>query len=362
MKSLKETILAVHRGETLTETRKPSVSSLPGDIDRKGSHDVMDSKGKVVKSYPYTNNGMKAAIAHVNRLKEELEEAKKDVTAAEIEDGVDEEDYEDDKDEDEDEDDDEDEDNYDNEEDYKKRHKAVKEAFNRLYEKKEEVELHELSQERLKNFHAKAGADRLKAKDEVLSAMKSKKPTEDKINSATKSYARFIKRGAGMTAAAKKMVEETELNELSREVTRSYIRKAIQDNKERKAQVEKPFKLKDIDKNVSDHKKYKKRESSIELAGKKAYGIGGGSKVRAHEEVENLGELSSARLDAYTDKARAEVAKMSKDPNKALSKKIFNRDDGWRLAQRKTNAVRPGHIRSAKVKASDSDYTRNKKD
>lgn len=80
--------------------------------------------------------------------------------------------------------------------------------------KKEEVEqIDELSDEKLQSYHAKAGADRLKAKAEVQKGMAAKKFTPASVQKTTDSYKRFIKRGKGMTAAANKMSEEVELEE-----------------------------------------------------------------------------------------------------------------------------------------------------
>lgn len=86
--------------------------------------------------------------------------------------------------------------------------------------------------------------------------------------------------------------EETEeLDEISRDLARSYIRKAGADNAERKTDVMKPFPLKDMEKNVSAFNKMKSRQAGIETAGKKAYGIGGKARVNATEEVEQIDEI-----------------------------------------------------------------------
>lgn len=74
----------------------------------------------------------------------------------------------------------------------------------------EAEQIDELSDDKLKAYHAKAGADRQKAKATVTKNMNAKNPTVGGINKATDAYKRFQKRGAGMTAAANKMSEETE--------------------------------------------------------------------------------------------------------------------------------------------------------
>lgn len=78
----------------------------------------------------------------------------------------------------------------------------------------EEVEqIDELSDNKLQSYHAKAGADRLKAKAEVEKGMAAKKFTPASVQKTSDSYKRFIKRGKGMTMAANKMSEEVELEE-----------------------------------------------------------------------------------------------------------------------------------------------------
>lgn len=57
----------------LDEGIKPYVSSVSPKLGEKGSHSVMDKDGKVVKSFPYNKDGMKAAQAHLKKLKEEFE-------------------------------------------------------------------------------------------------------------------------------------------------------------------------------------------------------------------------------------------------------------------------------------------------
>ncbi len=78
----------------------------------------------------------------------------------------------------------------------------------------EEVEqIDELSDDKLQSYHAKAGADRLKAKAEVEKGMAQKKFTPASVQKTADSYKRFVKRGKGMTLAAQKMREEVELEE-----------------------------------------------------------------------------------------------------------------------------------------------------
>jgi hypothetical protein len=84
--------------------------------------------------------------------------------------------------------------------------------------------------------------------------------------------------------------EETEnLDEISRDTARSYIRKAS------------------AHKTTGETPK-KDRSSGVELAGKKAYGIGGKAKVMATEEVEQIDEISKKTLGSYVKKASSDMA------------------------------------------------------
>lgn len=80
---------------------------------------------------------------------------------------------------------------------------------------------------------------------------------------------------------AMKKEEVEELDEISRDTARSYIRQAAAAGG---------------------------RKKGIEMAGKKAYSIGGEPKVRATEEVEQLDELSPNTLHSYIKKAAGNMA------------------------------------------------------
>ena len=82
--------------------------------------------------------------------------------------------------------------------------------------------------------------------------------------------------------------EVEQIDELSRDKVRSYIRKAYNNSKDLEAEVEKPFKIKDMNKNIAAHRKLKKRSASIALAGKKAYDLDGKAKVPARESFIDL--------------------------------------------------------------------------
>jgi len=107
-----------------------------------------------------------------------------DLEESKDEDEEDEEDEDDDDDDDEDEDEDEDEDM-----------------------KEEADQIDEISDDKLRSYHAAAGADRMKAKAEVEKGMAAKKFTPASAQKTSDSYKRFVKRGKGMTTAANKMSE-----------------------------------------------------------------------------------------------------------------------------------------------------------
>lgn len=117
----------------------------------------------------------------------------------------------------------------------------------------EEVEqIDELSDDKLRDYHAKAGADRMKAKAEVEKGMAAKKFTPASVQKTTDAYKRFVKRGKGITLAANKMSEEVELEEGIDKMSNarlkfhaeknfphgSYTRKEIQDEHKRRMRVE----------------------------------------------------------------------------------------------------------------------------
>lgn len=70
---LKKQLKSLSKKEEVELEEKAYVSSLSPEMGRKGSHDVIGKDGKVVKSYPYTKDGMKAAQAHLSKMKEEVE-------------------------------------------------------------------------------------------------------------------------------------------------------------------------------------------------------------------------------------------------------------------------------------------------
>ncbi len=73
--------------EMMGESAKPYVSSTAPKLGEKGSHDVLDKDGKVVKSYPYSKEGMMAAQSHLKKLKEET--IAEDVYSADMKPGKD---------------------------------------------------------------------------------------------------------------------------------------------------------------------------------------------------------------------------------------------------------------------------------
>jgi len=153
------------------------------------------------------------------------------------------------------------------------------------------------------NKMSSAGVDYARSAD-IRDTDKNKSKELDK--EAGKSYTKSMNRLSGIATASKKLAKEDveQIDELSRDTVRGYIRKAIPDNKEREAKVMKPFPLKDMDKNVAMHKKMQKRNASIELAGKKAYSIGGDAKVNATEEVKFSDEELEAIENIINDRMK----------------------------------------------------------
>jgi ribonuclease D len=76
--------LSAERNEEVELDEKAYVSSLSPEMGRKGSHDVIGKDGKVVKSYPYTKDGMKAAQAHLSKMKEEVELGESNLTSDDL--------------------------------------------------------------------------------------------------------------------------------------------------------------------------------------------------------------------------------------------------------------------------------------
>lgn len=116
--------------------------------------------------------------------------------------------------------------------------------------------------------------------------------------------------------------ESVELDEISRDLARRYIRKVADKNNTGEASP----------------KEVMKRSPGVALAGKKAYGIGGKAKVNATEEVEQIDELSANTLHSYTKKAALSLAGNAssvgaavgagKKPNKDLTRYTTNRIKG----------------------------------
>jgi hypothetical protein len=105
---------------------------------------------------------------------------------------------------------------------------------------------------------------------------------------------------------AMKKEEAEQIDEISRDLARSYIRKAM------------------ANKTTGETPK-KDRSSGVNLAGKKAYDIGGKAKVSATESVEELDEISKKTLSSYINKAAADaVTKAYKAGDTSDSKSSFN--------------------------------------
>jgi hypothetical protein len=84
-------------------------------------------------------------------------------------------------------------------------------------------QLDEISQEKLRNYHAAAGSDRQKAKATVQKTMDMKKPSPSTVNKASDAYKRFQKRGKAMTMAANKMKESFDLSDYTLEELEDFM-------------------------------------------------------------------------------------------------------------------------------------------
>lgn len=126
----------------------------------------------------------------------------------------------------------------------------------------------------------------LKKREEVAKAIERENPNMP-----------MDKKMAIATATAKKVAEEVEeLDEISRDTTRSYIRKAHREYSDLRAKD---------NKTPDQDKKFKKREAGIELAGKKTYNGFGTPRVQATESAEldeGIANLSNARLKYHVTK------------------------------------------------------------
>lgn len=189
--------------------------------------------------------------------------------------------------------------------------------------KTKESQIDEISKDLIDRYRQKA------AKSHYMANIKGDEKTQSKrskyghlsIDKLSKSHHDSMDRDfekLGSSAKAKRpnvyATEEAEqIDEISRDLARSYIRKAVPDNRERKADVMKPFPLKDMEKNVSQFKKMKSREKGIETAGKKAYNIGGTARVPATESVEQIDELKKSTLGSYIRRASVDAYHRGQD-------------------------------------------------
>jgi hypothetical protein len=125
--------------------------------------------------------------------------------------------------------------------------------------------------------------------------------------------------------------EETEeLDEISRDLARSYIRKVADKNNS----------------GTASEKEVMKRSPGLALAGKKAYGIGGKARVNATEEVDQIDELSKKTLGSYKQGAQADqrIARKQFDASRAYgdyegmgasAKSYYKRKAGLVMANKK---------------------------
>jgi hypothetical protein len=140
-------------------------------------------------------------------------------------------------------------------------------------------------------LHNRRKAVKQAMKKEAVSNM-GKKPSDTQMGTVTVTTdAERAKRAQAYRdkQASMKKEEVEELDEISRDTARSYIRKAS------------------AHKTTGETPK-KDRSSGVDLAGKKAYpGMAGKAKVMATEEVEELDELSKKTLGSYIKKATGDA-------------------------------------------------------
>jgi hypothetical protein len=178
------------------------------------------------------------------------------------------------------------------------RRKAITKAIH-----KEELNLSDFSVEEWEEFMESAEYEQLDeiSKKTLGSYIKKATPSamdhgvkgmDFKNDNQPKHFNKAMNRMTGIKRAADKLVakeEVEELDEISRDTARSYIRKAMA----HKTTGETPN---------------KDRSAGVNLAGKKAYGIGGKAKINATESVEQLDELSPNTLHSYIKKAAGNMA------------------------------------------------------
>ena len=181
------------------------------------------------------------------------------------------------------------------------RRKAVTKAIH-----KEDLDLSDFSVEEWEEFMESAEFDQLDEISKKTLGSYVKKASDDMANNAYTlgardplkpkgSWDKSFKRRAGIAKATDRLTkEETEgLDEISRDLARSYIRKVADKTNTGELST----------------KQVMKRKPGIELAGKKAYpGIAGKAKVSATESVEQLDELSPNTLHSYIKKAAGNMA------------------------------------------------------
>ena len=157
-----------------------------------------------------------------------------------------------------------------------------------VYEEVEELD--ELSQETLRNYHAKAGADRLKAKAEVEKGMARKKFTPASAQKTADSYKRFQKRGKGMTTAANKMDEEkmSDAEMKKREDIVMGMKKSKADLKKRYGDRWKSVMYATATKNAMKEAVEVSHDRYMRSHGKKASGTGGWFFTHKSGHVNNL--------------------------------------------------------------------------
>lgn len=147
-------------------------------------------------------------------------------------------------------------------------------------------QLDELSPDTLHSYIKKAAPD---VAARTISAVAPNQSAQTK-----KHASKLGNRVKGITGASGRLADKAnstryeeaeQIDEISVDLARRYIRKASAENSDRRDKVMSAIPMKDIPANNALHKKFKSRQAGIGLAGKKVYGIDGPAKIKATEEV-----------------------------------------------------------------------------
>lgn len=278
----KKMAIATWQAKKVAEA-KAYVSSSSPKIGEKGSHDVIGKDGKVVKSFPYSKDGMKAAIKHLSRMKEEteLEEGIENMPHGRLKwhmnSGVPH-------------------GRYSKDEMKAERDRRLKtgdaEAYKKAKPMLEKVELDEVSIEKLRDYTSAALQDKNKAK------------ADKRWKYASKAMKTVGDREAKAAHALKynKMEEAEQIDELSKKTLYSYAKKADQHSVDFN-------KVKTAKKTGGPEAAGKEMNKQIHKAKNRTIGVFKAMDKFSskNEAVEELDEISKKTLGSYIKKAKDDL-------------------------------------------------------